>query len=207
MSPRPRRVSDDDVLDAAERMMAARGPVRLTLDHVAREVGVSAPALSRRFGSKRALLLAVSARQVRRAQAAAQEGLAVAPLEALFALLERAVTEAAPSPDALANAYAFLHVDLGDAEKRALILEQVAAIRGSLRSLVGAVVAAGELRGDVHGIADLLEAVYNGALVGWLVDREGPAWGYVRPRLERLLAPYRGAPAGASGADHHGAPA
>jgi len=86
--------------------MTEHGPPRLTVDHVARQLGVSAPALLRRFGSKRALPLSVSV--------------------------------------------------------RALILAQVAAIRASLRSLVGAVVAGGELAGDVERIADLLEMRYNG---------------------------------------------
>src|SRR5262245_36285639 len=62
MSPRPRKVSDQAVFDAASRAMARRGPSQLTLSDIAAEAGVTAGALVQRFGSKRELLLALSRR-------------------------------------------------------------------------------------------------------------------------------------------------
>ena len=62
MSPRPRKVSDDDVLAATHRAMARLGPGELTLAQIATEAGVTAGALAQRFGSKRALLLTLAER-------------------------------------------------------------------------------------------------------------------------------------------------
>ncbi|HJN76548.1 MAG TPA: helix-turn-helix domain-containing protein [Myxococcota bacterium] len=54
---RPREVSDEEILDAARRVFIEHGPSVAT-SVVAKELGVSAPALFHRFGSKRALLIA-----------------------------------------------------------------------------------------------------------------------------------------------------
>lgn len=54
---RPREVSDAEILDAARRVFMEHGPSVAT-SVVAKELGVSAPALFHRFGSKRALLIA-----------------------------------------------------------------------------------------------------------------------------------------------------
>jgi AcrR family transcriptional regulator len=193
VSPRPRTVEDDDVLDAAERVRAELGPMRFTIDELARQLGVSAPALLRRFGSKRALLLAVKEREVRRTRdlvVRREPG-----KSALTALLDRfrdGVAITAPSPDELANSLAFLHLDTADPLIRPLILKQVASLRFALRDLLAAAIADGELTGvTAETLADLVEVTYNGALVGWVVDRKGSSWEYVRPRLEALLAPYR----------------
>ncbi|MGH2614392.1 MAG: helix-turn-helix domain-containing protein, partial [Thermomicrobiales bacterium] len=62
MVGRPRTVTDAEILAAAERAIARHGPARLTLAHVAAEVGLTPPTLLQRFGSKRGLLLAVAAR-------------------------------------------------------------------------------------------------------------------------------------------------
>ena len=57
MSPRPQKVTDDEVFVAAHRAMARLGPAELTLAHIADEAGLTAGALVQRFGSKRDLLL------------------------------------------------------------------------------------------------------------------------------------------------------
>lgn len=53
---RPRRFENEDVFRATARALNQVGYGRLTLDIVAHEVGVSAPALSKRFGSKGTLM-------------------------------------------------------------------------------------------------------------------------------------------------------
>jgi AcrR family transcriptional regulator len=62
MSPRPRKASDEDVFAATLQVMQRLGPTQLTLAHIAARAGLTAGALVQRFGSKRALLLALSAR-------------------------------------------------------------------------------------------------------------------------------------------------
>ena len=56
---RPRTIDDSAVLAAAAQVVNRIGPGKLTLQRVADEVGLSAPTLVQRFGSKRGLLLAM----------------------------------------------------------------------------------------------------------------------------------------------------
>src|SRR5262245_43040121 len=60
MSPRPRTVDDRGILEAASRIILKLGPGKFTLADVGREAGLSAATLVQRFGSKRALLLALA---------------------------------------------------------------------------------------------------------------------------------------------------
>ena len=60
MSPRPRKVSDEEVFAAAHRATNRLAPSELTLAEIAAEAGVTAGALAQRFGSKRELLLALA---------------------------------------------------------------------------------------------------------------------------------------------------
>lgn len=53
---RPRTVSDAQILDAARESVLEHGP-RVSLNEVAQRVGVSQPALLKRFGSRRQLML------------------------------------------------------------------------------------------------------------------------------------------------------
>jgi AcrR family transcriptional regulator len=55
---RPRSVSDEAIFDAVRAVVTEVGPSGLTLAAIADRVGLSAPALTQRFGSKRSLLLA-----------------------------------------------------------------------------------------------------------------------------------------------------
>jgi AcrR family transcriptional regulator len=54
---RPRRVSDEAIFGELRRAVAEQGP-RVSLDVVAERLGVTAPALFRRFGSRQDLLMA-----------------------------------------------------------------------------------------------------------------------------------------------------
>src|SRR3712207_9546177 len=61
MSPRPRTVSDDDILAATGRALQRASPAQLTLADVAAEAGLPPATPLPRFGSKRGLLLALAA--------------------------------------------------------------------------------------------------------------------------------------------------
>ncbi|HYW22915.1 MAG TPA: helix-turn-helix domain-containing protein [Terriglobales bacterium] len=56
----------EEILDAAERRLVADGPAALRVQAVAREVGVTDPAVHYHFGSREALLQAVMRRAARR---------------------------------------------------------------------------------------------------------------------------------------------
>lgn len=185
--PRPRTVSDEEVLAATARLIGRLGPGRLTLGAVAGEVGLSPATLVQRFGSKRALLLAVAARG---AGAPLPPGRG-RPLEALVDSLCR---RAAPvrEPEAMANHLAFLQMDLRDPEFRELAAAGSARARAAIRALLDAAVADGDLQPeDTERLSRAVEAAYDGALLAWAIHREGRAEDRVREQIELLLAPRR----------------
>ena len=62
MPGRRQKVTDEELFAAAQRAMSRRGPHELTLADIAGEAGVTPGRLVQRFGSKRALLVALSER-------------------------------------------------------------------------------------------------------------------------------------------------
>ena len=194
MSPRPRKVSDDDVFAAAQRAMSRLGPGELTLAAIAAEAGVTAGALSQRFGSKRELLLAL-ARSAASGAADLVRALAArhrSPLAALRAYADCTAGLAA-SPATLARNLAYLRIDLADPDFREALAAQGRATRAALEALLREAVEAGELaRGvDTARLARSVETALGGSLVTWGFYLEGTASAWVREEVEAVLAPYR----------------
>lgn len=194
MSPRPRKVSDDEIFAATYRAMQRLGPGELTLAEIGQEAGVTAAAIVQRFGSKRELLLALSA------GAADSAGDFVAALDAkhrspLAALLEYAdcVARLAASPAALARNLAYLQIDLTDADFRRPLLVQAKATRAGLASLLRRAVSSRELtrNTDTRALARTVEATLNGSMLTWAFYRDGTAAHWMRTDLEAVLAPWR----------------
>jgi AcrR family transcriptional regulator len=193
MSPRPRETTDDAILEATYRAMSQHGPARLTLAHVAREVGVAPATLMQRFGSKRGLLLALARQSAGTTgqQYAAIRAAHRSPLAALFAVAE-CMADLAPTPEALANNLAYLHVDLTDPDFHEISLEQARAARGEIRAILDAAVERRELAAcDTERLARLVGVVLGGGLLAWAIERDGTAAEWLRDDLETLLAPYR----------------
>ena len=194
MSPRPRKVSDDEVMAAAYRAMQRYSPAELTLAHVADEAGVTAGALVQRFGSKRALLLTLAERH-----AASSVGFIDAlrdahpsPLGALAAYAD-CLAGMADSPAALARSLAYLQIDLADPDFRRHLVAQAKATRAGLQRLVAAAIDAGELQRSARpaAVTRLVETVLTGSLLTWAMYQEGPASKWMRANLDAVLAPYR----------------
>lgn len=177
---------------AAYRAMQRLGPGDLTLAEIAAEAGVTAGALAQRFGSKRALLLALadaaaaSAGDLVRGIRAAHRS----PLAALRAYAE-CLAGLASSPAALARNLAYLQIDLADPEFRERLALQARATRSALLELLQEAVEAGELkRGtDVPALARAVEVALNGALFTWAFHREGTAAGFLRSAMDAVLVP------------------
>ncbi|WP_028079468.1 TetR/AcrR family transcriptional regulator [Solimonas soli] len=88
--------SRDAMLDAAEAIVVAHGAVRLTLDAVAREAGVSKGGVMYHFPSKNALLEALVSRAVERSHAAREaqaDKLPDAPARALHAYVRASIND------------------------------------------------------------------------------------------------------------------
>ena len=193
MSPRPQKVTDDDVFMAAQRAMSRLGPGELTLAEIAAEAGVTAGLLVQRFGSKRALLLALSERfsggtaeifsQLRAAHRS--------PLAALRAYSD-GMASLASSPAALARNFAYLQIDLTDPDFRKHLAKQAMATRRQLQKLVREAIDAGELDPQTRPaqLARTIEAIVTGSMMSWAFYQRGPAAKWMRRDLEAVLAPY-----------------
>ena len=193
MSPRPRTVTDADILMAAGRVISTVGPTRLTLAQVGRGVGLSAAALVKRFGSKRGLLLALSRQAVESVDAcfAAVRTAHPAPLEA-FVAAALEMTRYVQTPEEVANHLAYLQIDLSDPDFYALMKENSARIEAGYRRLLNEAVQAGALAPcDTGRLARAVGAMVTGSLLGWAIDRRGTAEAFVRADLSMLLDRYR----------------
>jgi len=193
MSPRPRKVSDDDVFAAAYRVMQRVGPDELTLGAIADDAGVTAGALVQRFGSRRALLLSLAERQAAGTgdMMAALRERHRSPLATLRAWAD-CMADLAASPDALARSLAYLYVDLTDEDLRGHLVTQARATRAALRRLVADAVRQRELTATTTpaALARLVEAVISGSMMSWAFTPEGTARAWIRRDLDAVLAPH-----------------
>jgi AcrR family transcriptional regulator len=192
-APSRRKVSDDDIYAAAQRAMTRRGPHELTLADIGAEAGVSAGRLVQRFGSKRALLLALSERFAGSA-GAVFESLRAAHPGPLATLRGYAacMADLASTPEALARNLAYLQIDLTDPEFRAHLLANARATRREIEHLLKAAIDGGDLRRDTdtRSLARAIEAVIGGSLMTWACYREGGAASWIRRDLDAVLDPY-----------------
>jgi AcrR family transcriptional regulator len=191
--PRPRTISDAEILDAAFRVITRLGPANMTLADVAGEVGLSAATLVQRFGSKRGLLLALCKLGMESVDEcfAALRAAHPSPFAALIAAGTE-MTRHVSSPEELANGLAFLQLDVSDPEFRKIALENSNRILAGYRCLIADAVAANELIScDDKKLALAVGAVVGGSLIAWAIHRHGTAECWVRADLSTLLEPYR----------------
>jgi AcrR family transcriptional regulator len=173
--------------------MARVGPARLTLAHVAADVGLAPATLVQRFGSKRRLLLKLAQEGCGSVDAcfSAARARHRSPVAALLA----AMTEVArfmKTPEEMANSLAFLQIDLTDPDFHRIALENSALARKGIRQLLDAAVDAGELLPcRTAALARAVQVTCNGSLITWAIHREGAVRAWLRHDLEELLRPYR----------------
>jgi AcrR family transcriptional regulator len=193
MSPRPRKVSDSQLFAATHAVMNKVGPGELTLAAIAKEAGVTAAVLVQRFGSKRALLLALSAKYADSAGEflAALAKQHASPLAAIRAYAD-CMAGMAASPAALARSLAYLQIDMTDPDFRRHLVKQARATRAGLQRLVAAASIAGELDRSVKPaqLARTIETVLSGSLITWGFYREATAALWMRTDLEAVLTPW-----------------
>jgi AcrR family transcriptional regulator len=201
MPGRRQKVSDEDVFAAAQRVMSRRGPHELTLADIAGEAGVTPGRLVQRFGSKRALLVALSERFAASAGLVfaglrAAHGAPLATLRAYAACM----ADLAPTPDALLRNLAYLQGDLADDVLRRHLVENACATRREIEMLLAEAMAAGELRRDVdiRSLARTVDTVIGGSLMSWATYREGRAVDWIGRDLEAVLTPWFRRPRGNS---------
>jgi AcrR family transcriptional regulator len=195
MSPRPRATSDADILGATLRVVSRIGP-GLTLADVAKEAGVSPATLVQRFGSKRGLLLALTAgnsggvgAKFSRIRAAHRS-----PIAAVYAVAD-CMAAMAGTPEMMSNSLAFLQMDLTDPDFHRHAHAHSRAMQGELRTLLDEAIHAGELqRCETMRPARAVQSLIGGSLLQWAIDRDGKAVDRLRQDLDTLLEPRHGPP-------------
>jgi AcrR family transcriptional regulator len=183
-------VSDEQILAGAARVIARVGPARLTLAEVGQEVGLSAPTLAQRFGTKRGLLLAVARHgaDVLPGRLAVARS-AAAPVRALIDSLA-AMAGAVRTSAEFANHLAFLLLDLTDPQFRQINRDHAIAVEQAIAEVLAAARSTGELtRDDVPELPRVIHAAYNGAMVTWGMHGDGSPAEQVRTQLTILLDP------------------
>jgi AcrR family transcriptional regulator len=195
MSPRPRRLSDAAILEAAFEVVRRTGPERFTLADVGQEVGLSAATLVQRFGSKRALLLAMLQQSVTRTDDRFAKSIAPgeSPIETLYAaVLDR--FRAVDSPNTLSNGFAFLMLENSDPEFHELAAESANNAIAGYKTMLDAAVEAGELNEELVDTALLAETIHAltwGALMMWSILRMMSPQDRLKRSLDILVTPYR----------------
>ena len=173
---RPRTIDDEAVLAAAADVVNRIGPGKLTLQRVAEEVGLSAPTLVQRFGSKRGLLLAMGAHAASSWATVFDDARARtdSPLDAIVTALVE-LTAHVGSPEAMANNVAFLQMDLSDPEFHERAAGALRGMRLLVHAMLDEAVHLDELpeTTDTRALATSVVNAYNGAQISWAIFREG----------------------------------
>ena len=193
MSPRPRTVTDEKIMEAVAKVIGRVGPAKLTLADVGKEIGLSAATLVQRYGSKRGLLLAVAASAVEGVDACFDMVRAAhrSPLAAVVAAATD-VTRYLDTPEEVANHLAFLQMDLSDPDFNRLMVINSRKMLEGYRRLLREAVEAGELvECDTERLARAITAVCGGSLISWAAFRQGTAVAWVRTDVDTVLEPYR----------------
>ena len=178
---RPRRISDEDVLAGALRVMFRTGPADFTLALVAAEVGIAPPTLLQRFHDKRGLIL----------KALAQDNsdfaalIAAAPggrgRDAVVGLL-LSLTPDIADPNELATGLLWLREDIRDPALNSLARERWNLLRGAIADRLPPLPIPPALA------AQLIEAQWQGAFNQWGFFHEGRLPDFVRDSIEGWFA-------------------
>jgi len=177
--PRPKLVSDAEVLDATHAAMLRLGPDRFTLSDVATAVGLSRAALIQRFTDKRTLHVKTmerSTQEVRDYFDAAPRDRGIVPLWAML----RDLIAGMGTGEGFSGYLLLAWSDLTDPELSRLARERNEMVRGAIY----------EHLPDGAGRADaaaLIQAVIQGACMIWLVERQDGLAAYTEAETRKLI--------------------
>jgi AcrR family transcriptional regulator len=195
---RPRIFSDEAIFRATNQVLLREGVSELTLEAIAVEVGCTRQALVRRFGSKRALLLAfLDAMSMQLAEVyGVAPGVTDSPLAALqarFSLPPDSRPDLSDNPRVQANLLAFMLTSSSDDPAFAIRFATLNdnALR-EIERLVQAAIEADELESvDAGTLARVLSCAWWGETLNWCVDPEIDYAASLSGIFEVVVGPYR----------------
>jgi AcrR family transcriptional regulator len=175
--PRTKRISDEAILDLALPIMAQAGPGGFTMADVAKAAGVASATLFQRFGDKQGLVERVFARDNERFVAWLEqlpEGVGADVVVKVYA----EATKLFGDDPSLADHLLWLREDIRDPTLNRLSRERFALFRAVIvRRLPPLPIPA-------ERAADLLDALYHGAVVQWALEPRGRLDAFVGRALE-----------------------
>ena len=175
MAGRPKKVSDEVVIQAAMQVMGELGPDGFSLAKIGERVNLSAAAVMRRFGSKQALIDEIGRYSHTLWTQAIDEARpeTLSPLEGIINLYARMAKAMGTRQEAL-NHLGFLQQELATPLSRALLAGHEVALEREVQQHLDDAIAQGVLRAEVDTaqLAHLCGVVYMGALMRWIV--QGP---------------------------------
>ena len=193
---RPRQVEDDAVFAAMAEVLLRVGWGHLSLNEVAREVGVTPAALRQRFGGKRDLLVAFHAwgTRVVRDAAPRSPGPHESPLDVLRAMIRDSVASTR-TPARMLNAMSVFTVVGADPELRRLTRQRFDTAVDRSASLLDEAIRRGEIAGvEAEPLARQLQNCLLGAALTWSVSGSvkgrRPVGDELVAAAEQVLAPY-----------------
>ncbi len=180
---RPRKISDEDVVEAVATLLSREGPGALTFASASTATGLSPATLVQRYGNREALLRAALLwmwDQLDAETVGADAAHAVDP-EGAIALLVR-LSAGYGGGDEAAQGLLLLREDFRDPVLRARGL----AWHRALSAVLGRRLAADAATQDRLG--RLMASQWQGALLWWGFSREGTLRSYLRRELREWLA-------------------
>ncbi|MBN2526369.1 MAG: TetR/AcrR family transcriptional regulator [Deltaproteobacteria bacterium] len=178
--PRPKLISDDEVLDATRRVIRKRGPVQFTLADVAAEVGLARATLIQRFENRAELFRRVMTRGAERLETELANMPGGAGAQEVWRFLKTLVSVLESER---INEYLLTVVEeMSDPYLAGLARHRVLLIRQAI---------AARLPEITHGreeIARHLQAVLQGASMQWAVERDGELSFFVAERIRTALS-------------------
>jgi AcrR family transcriptional regulator len=177
--PRPKILSDVDVLETALRIVHDEGPEALTFGRLARASGLSASTLVQRFGGKAELMRATLSQAWDQLDAQT-ESLAVSmPRTPEGAVAMLVALSGYGGIEAHADGLRVLREDFRDPVLRA---------RGAAWKRVLSAALEARFEGGPEGIGEMLATQWQGRLVWWGFDPQGGVEADVERALRRLIA-------------------
>ena len=175
---RRKTISDEDVLSAAIRAMYAGGPADFTLAGVAAAAGIAPATLIQRFGDKHGLIVAAVAHDndlFAAALAKLPKGRGAKAVIDVFRVLMAGNDEdvADVSGEGFGEGLLWLHQDMRDPDLNRLCRERFALLRAAIVARLP------PLALPPQQAAQLIEAMWNGALIQWGIERKGRLDAYV----------------------------
>jgi AcrR family transcriptional regulator len=181
--PRPKTLSNEDVFDAAHRLIHEHGPEAITFASVAQACGLSAATLVQRFKSKAGLIQGTLLHAWDRLDEKTARLASTVPRTAAGAIEMLVVlSRDYGGIESYANGLLVLREDLRDPVLRARGARWKAALSGALEACFA------EVPHAPLGIGLLIASQWQGSLLWWSFDPQGAVEDFVEGSLNGFVA-------------------